>query len=131
MACRLLLPDEALDKVQTILEEARNDKTVQVNNDFLSIALYSIATVESPSMPEFAESIVNVAAKQRLKINRSVYNALIYCWAKSSNRDAGMRALEILEKMTNDPELKPDAKSYHKCSRCFEGKQVSGLFICS
>lgn len=125
--CSKLPGSEALDAVDRILKQAREDSSMVIDAAFISNVLYSMAGVDDKNMPVFAESFVKACLdKGVVAPNIALYNGLIHCWAKSSSQDAGERVLEILEVLEKDSRFRPDAKTYTnvldalKTSRGFE-----------
>jgi pentatricopeptide repeat protein len=112
--CKKLSGTEALDAVDCILQQAWEDPTMVVDTAFLSNVLYSVATVDEKSMPQFVERIVKDWSEKggTIQPDIAVYNGLIYCWAKSNSRETGERVLEILNTLEHDPRFRPDTKTY-------------------
>jgi hypothetical protein len=69
-------------------------------------------------MPSYAESLVEKLIESCQQPTVQVYNALLHCWAKSGDRQAGSRATEILSTMQGYPYLQPDIKTYTNVLDC-------------
>jgi pentatricopeptide repeat protein len=112
LCCRL--PGHlALDATERALEAATDDTDVTVDAAMVANVLYSLSNCDDYDMPTYAETVVEKfiqSSAQRPTV--ALYNALLHCWAKSADRDAGRRARAILARMQEEPSLSPDIKTY-------------------
>lgn len=116
--CNRLLGHMALDATKQVLEKASNDEHVTMDASFVSNVLYSISNCDDRDMPVYAESLMENLIKSGQQASVGLYNALLHCWAKSADRDAGRRARSILARMQEDPALQPDTKTYTNVLDC-------------
>jgi len=117
LCCRL--PGHmALDATDRSLQKASRDTNVVMDPPFLANVLYSLSHCDDRDMLPYAESLVEKLIESGQEPTVALYNALLHCWAKSADRDAGRRALTILNKMQGTPNLKPDIKTYTNVLDC-------------
>lgn len=117
LCCRL--PGHmALDATDRTLQKASRDTDVVMDSSFISNVLYSLAGCDDRDMLPYAESLVEKLIESGQQPTVGLYNALLHVWAKSADRDAGRRALAILNRMHETPNLKPDIKTYTNVLDC-------------
>jgi pentatricopeptide repeat protein len=111
---RSFAADACLVQVDKILQQAWTDSNIQVNSAFVSNVLYSVATCDDKhEIAAFAEALVAKFINEvKVEPDLSVYNALLYCWAKSGDRKAFRRVLQILSALEGHAYLKPNVKTY-------------------
>jgi pentatricopeptide repeat protein len=118
ICCRRRSPmsfsDAALDQVDAILRLAWKDPAAEVNSAFISNVLYSVATCDDKQdTAGFAEDLVKeFLAAAKVEPDLGVYNALLYCWAKSGSRRAFRRVSAILSALEEHAFLRPNVKTY-------------------
>jgi len=117
-ACSRMPGRMAQNAIDDILQQAWKDRAVQVDAAFVSNVLFSLATCDDTEMPTFAEKLVADMNTRNVPVDIHVFNALIYCWAKSGNRDAGQRVLDILSELEKRDDLKADIKTYTNVLDC-------------
>ena len=90
--------EQGLEVAKRLINEAISEEsTIDVNGQFISNVLYSIAMTGGAEMPLLAEEIVKLAKKSNIDVESiEVYNALLNCWAKSGSRHVTSRVMEIL-----------------------------------
>jgi pentatricopeptide repeat protein len=103
----------ALDNIDKVIQTAWEDNDISVDAEFVSNVLYSVALCDDRDMPTFAESLVRDMVNRGVHTDVPIHNALIYCWAKSGNKEACQRVLSHLAEL-EDPEslFRPDVKTY-------------------
>eukprot|EP00977_Amphora_coffeiformis_P012484 scaffold3077_cov162-Amphora_coffeaeformis.AAC.43 len=117
LCCRL--PGHmALDATDRTLQKASRDTNVVMDPPFITNVLYSLSNCDDRDMLPYAESLVEKLIESGQEPTVGLYNALLHCWAKSADRDAGRRALAILNKIRETPNLKPDIKTYTNVLDC-------------
>ena len=117
LCCRL--PGHmALDATDRALSKASRDANILMDSAFIANVLYSLSSCDDRDTLPYAESLVEKLVKSGQQPTVELYNALLHCWAKSTDRDAADRALEILNRMQEDPSLKPDIRTYTNVLDC-------------
>lgn len=106
--CQKLSPSsEAIVEAQEVLKEAYADPNVRVGSKFVASAIRYISTIENIGSPDLAEKMVSICLNDDIKLNIEVYEALVECWAKSRNKFAAERVLEILDEVHQSKNLSP------------------------
>jgi hypothetical protein len=99
----------AIEAVTEILNQAKADSGIEIDDPFVTKVLYAIATINEPEMPLLADQLV---AEHCPTPNMVVLEALVHCWSKSTGKNAAGRALEILKGVEADDAQKPSVKLY-------------------
>jgi len=109
-----MIPGRAsLEAIDSTVGRAWRDGYIRVDADFISNILYSVAqSDDTRNIPTYAERIVRDMIVRGVPASVDVYNALIYCWSRSGDRDAPRRAVEILSELETSERLGPDVKTY-------------------
>ena len=102
----------ALDAIGRTVDRAWRDGYIRVDADLLSNILYSLSLCDDRNMPVVAERLVRDLMVRGVPANVRLYNALIYCWSASNDRDAPRHAVDLLAEMETSELLEPDVKSY-------------------
>ena len=116
--CSRLSANIALQATEKAISRAWADRDVVLDASFISNVLYSLSAVEAKEMPQCAERLVKASTKQRIALDIGVYNALVYCWARSGGYDAARRARQILSEVEKHRKLKPNLKTYTNVLDC-------------
>ena len=126
LCCRL--PGHmALDATDRALQKASRDNDITMDSSFIANVLYSLSSCDDRDTLPYAESLVERLVNSGQQPNILVYNALLHCWAKSGDRDAGNRANAILAKIREDPSLKPDIKTYTNVLASFTARDPEDI----
>ena len=126
LCCRL--PGHmALDATDRALQKASRDNDITMDSSFIANVLYSLSSCDDRDTLPYAESLVERLVNSGQQPNILVYNALLHCWAKSGDRDAGNRANAILSKIREDPSLKPDIKTYTNVLASFTARDPEDI----
>ena len=126
LCCRL--PGHmALDATDRALQKASRDNDITMDSSFIANVLYSLSSCDDRDTLPYAESLVERLVNSGQQPNILVYNALLHCWAKSGDRDAGNRANAILAKIREDPSLKPDIKTYTNVLASFSARDPEDI----
>ena len=103
----------ALEAIDRVMDQAWRDAAIRVDAGFVSNVLYSVAQCsDDRSMPVFAERLVRDMLIRDVKTSIEVYNALLYCWLSSNDREAPKRSIEILAQIEDDKSLRPSVNTY-------------------
>ena len=126
LCCRL--PGHmALDATDRALQKASRDNDITMDSSFIANVLYSLSSCDDRDTLPYAESLLERLVNSGQQPNILVYNALLHCWAKSGDRDAGNRANAILAKIREDPSLKPDIKTYTNVLASFSARDPEDI----
>lgn len=112
--CRSANTKTALEQCDQVLQQAWEDQAVTVDAAMIANVLYSVAECDDwGNVAAFAEQVVeDFMARTKEETDLGIYNALLFCWAKSGDRGAYRRVLDILTALQEHPFLQPNVKTY-------------------
>lgn len=100
----------ALRAIMEIVNEAVADHGIMIDNPFLANVIYSLAASNDSDAPLLADQLFQEHGRNRNNI--FVYEALAFCWSKSTDLNAKRRVMEILDDVENHKSMKPTVKLY-------------------